>query len=99
MKKTIAATLLALAALPAMPASAESLDIATLKCRDIADMKTEEVGMLLAWIDGYLGGQADDTRLDLDRFNANADAAAKTCEAEPDTGLLTALKDAENADQ
>lgn len=99
MKKILAAALFALATLPTVPASAESLDISTLKCSDLADMKAEEVGMLLAWIDGYLGGQADDTRLDLDRFNANADAAAKTCEAEPDTGLLTALKDAENADQ
>lgn len=99
MKKILAAALFAFAFAPALPASAESLDISTLKCSDLADMKAEEVGMLLAWIDGYLGGQADDTRLDLDRFNANADAAAKTCEAEPDTGLLTALKDAENSDQ
>jgi len=99
MKKTFAAAMLALATFSAVPASAESLDISTLKCSDLADMKAEEIGMLLAWIDGYLGGQSDDTRLDLDRFNANADAAAKTCEEDPSTGLLTALKDAENSSQ
>lgn len=57
MKKILAAALLALATLPAVPASAESLDISTLKCSDLADMKAEEVGMLLAWIDGYLAAR------------------------------------------
>lgn len=96
MKKRLAAASLVLACLLSVPAGAESIDIATLKCSDIADMKPDEVAMVLAWIDGYLGGQADDTRLDLDRFNSNADAAAKACSEEPGTGLLTVLKAADN---
>ena len=98
MKPVISLSLLALTLLSQTPASAETIDISTLKCSDLAAMKPDEGAMILAWIDGYLGGQADDTRLDLDRFNANAEAAAKTCEEEPDTGILTALKAAEGAE-
>ncbi|MCA3556563.1 HdeA/HdeB family chaperone [Aestuariivirga sp.] len=96
MKTIFTAALLAVTALAPLKAAAETLDIATLKCSDVATMKPEEVALVLAWIDGYLGGQADDTRLDLDRFNANADAAAEACAAEPATGLLTVLKQAES---
>lgn len=95
MNRLVAGLILAVVGLSAAPASAETVDIATLKCSDLADMKPEEGAMILAWIDGYLGGQADDTRLDIDRFNDNADAAAKACADEPDTGILTLLKAAD----
>jgi hypothetical protein len=84
-----------LVALWAVPSSAEVLDISTLKCADIVDSSPEEIGMILAWIDGYLGGRADDTRLDIDRFSANADEAASACEKDPNAGLLTVIKAAE----
>ncbi len=95
MKSLIAASWLSIFTLTVGPAAAETVDISTLRCSDIANMKPDEAGMILIWIDGYLGGQADDTRLDLDRFSSNADAAAKACEDNPDIGILTALKAAE----
>jgi hypothetical protein len=77
------------------PAHAETLDISTLRCADLADATPEEAGVILAWIDGFLGGRADDTRFDMDRFSANADEAAKACEEDPNAGLLTVIKAAE----
>jgi hypothetical protein len=56
---------------PVPSAYAETLDIATLKCADIVDSKPEEIGLILSWIDGYLGGRADDTRFDIERFEDN----------------------------
>jgi len=85
-----------LIALLPLPAAAQTLDIATLKCSDVASMEAEEVGLILAWIDGYLGGRADDTRFDISRFEENGDEAAKACEKDPDAGLLTVVKAAEN---
>jgi hypothetical protein len=35
------------------------------------DSKPEEIGLILSWIDGYLGGRADDTRFDIERFEDN----------------------------
>ena len=68
---------------PVPSAYAETLDIATLKCADIVDSKPEEIGLILSWIDGYLGGRADDTRFDIERFEDNMDVAAKACEDDP----------------
>ena len=93
--KTLPVTIMALAVLLSASASAETLDISTLKCADIVEMSPEEGAILLAWIDGYLGGRADDTRLDMDRFNSNAESAGEACEADPNAGLLTVLKAAE----
>lgn len=98
MKKLIAAVIVAGCAAAGLvsPVSAETLDVATLKCSDLADAKPEDIGVMLAWIDGYLGGRADDTRFDIERFSANADAAAKACEDDPNAGLLSIIKDAES---
>lgn len=98
MKTLIAAAALAACAAAGSvpPAAAETLDVATLKCSDIADSKPEDIGVILAWIDGYLGGRADDTRFDLERFSANADAAAKACEDDPNAALLSIIKDADS---
>lgn len=96
MLKPFAAATASLIVLMALPASAQTLDIATLKCSDVASMEADEVGLVLAWIDGYLGGRADDTRFDISRFEDNGEAAAKACEKDPDAGLLTVVKAAEN---
>lgn len=94
MKKLLAAAAVAMTVATG-PAFAVTLDISTLKCSDIADFKPDELGMILVWIDGYLGGAGDDTRLDIDRFNTNADAAAEACKEDPSAGLLTVIKAAE----
>ena len=80
---------------PVPSAYAETLDIATLKCADIVDSKPEEIGLILSWIDGYLGGRADDTRFDIERFEDNMDVAAKACEDDTNAGLLTVIKAAD----
>ncbi len=93
--KILPAMIVALGALLPATASAETLDISTLKCADIIEMSPEDFAIMLAWIDGYLGGRADDTRLDMDRFNSNAEAAGVACEADANAGLLSVLKAAE----
>lgn len=96
MKNFVASLSLAAAlAFTAIPANAESIDIATIKCSDIASMDAESVALLLAWTDGFLGGRADDTSFDLNRFNANADDAVKACGEDPSKGLLSILKEAD----
>ena len=79
------------------PAQAEIYDVATLKCSDLTSMTADQIGVLLAWMDGYIGGRAEDTRIDFDRIQSNADAADKACAADANASVLSALKDAENA--
>jgi hypothetical protein len=56
--------IMALGALFPAAASAETLDISTLKCSDIIEMSPEDGAMLLAWIDGYLGEEGDEVGLE-----------------------------------
>lgn len=77
-------------------ASAEAADVATIKCSDLATMPPESISMLLAWIDGYMGGEATDTSFDVERLQANIDGAAKACGETPDATLMDVLKAAEN---
>lgn len=96
MKRFVAGLSLAgVLAFTAIPAHAEAIDIATIKCSDIASMDTETIALILSWTDGFLGGRADDTSFDLDRFGANADAAVKACGEDPSRGLLSILKEAD----
>ena len=64
MKRILAATLLTLALAPA-PASAEVIDLATVKCSDLASMSEEDVSYFFVWLRGYFGGKAGDTTMDL----------------------------------
>ncbi len=96
MKKFVAGlSLAAVLAFTAMPASAESLDIATIKCSDIAEMDTDTIAIILSWADGFLGGRADDTNFDIERFSANADSVVKACDQDPSKGILSILKEAD----
>ncbi len=79
----------------AKAASADTVDIATIRCSEIASMDQQAIVILLSWMDGYLGGRAEDTRLDWDRAQSNADAADKACQEDPSAGVLSVLKDIE----
>lgn len=94
MKKLLAAAVLC-SALPGA-AVAETADISTITCADLATMPAESVAMLLTWIDGYMGGAAEDTGFDVARLEANIDGAAAACGTTPDATLMDVLYAAEN---
>ncbi len=91
MKKSIlaATTLLLLAT---TSAQAEVVDVSTLKCSDLLAMNTEEGGSILLWLHGYYGGQSNDTTIDLASFEATGTAIGEKCGAEPELGVMTAIK-------
>lgn len=79
--KTFLAALLMAGVLPVMPAQAEAIDTATLKCLEVADgtrPKPEAVA-LFSWMHGYIGGMRNDTFFDDARYNADLDKMAEVC--------------------
>lgn len=94
MKKFVAAALVIL--FPVQVSLADTTDIATITCADLAEMPADSVAMLLTWIDGYMGGQASDTGLDVGRLQTNIDGAATLCAENPDFPLMDVLHQAEN---
>lgn len=92
MKILIAATSLCAVMLSASVSFAETLDMSTLKCSDTASWSEDEAGLVMFWLHGYYGGKADDTRVDLDAITEVAKQLSEACAADPDVGLMTALK-------
>ncbi len=90
MKRTLAAAAISALAF-AMPAAAETVDMATVKCADLANMKEDEVNFMFSWLLGYAGGQASDTTIDLSSMDAIGKSIGEYCAANPDVGLVAAV--------
>ncbi len=91
MKKQLLAIGLLLAA-STMSVKAEVIDLATVKCSDLASMSAEDSGFFFTWVHGYFGGQAGDTTMDLSAMEAAGTAIGEYCAANPDVGVLAAVK-------
>ncbi len=93
MKRILAAALLALALAPA-PASAEVIDLATVKCSDLASMSEEDAGYFFVWLHGYFGGKAGDTTMDLSAMEDAGRVIGEYCGQNPDVGVMSAVQQA-----
>ena len=92
MKRTLAA--LAIAALSfAVPAAAETIDLATVKCSELSTMKQEDATFLFTWLLGYAGGQAGTTTMDLSAMESIGTKIGEYCGANPDVGILSAASE------
>lgn len=87
-KLSMAALVLGLAA----PAMAQSMDVATATCADLVAADADSQGAILLWIDGYTGGVAGDTTLDLTRLEQNVTDAMAICAEDPTKSILEAMQ-------
>ncbi|MGB6536727.1 MAG: HdeA/HdeB family chaperone [Xanthobacteraceae bacterium] len=71
-------------------AFAADIDLSTWTCHKFQSASKEDVGIILAWLDGYYHGENDPPVIDTDKFVANAKKLGEYCSAHPDTGLITA---------
>ena len=89
MKRTLAAAALAVLAFT-LPARAETVDLATVKCSELGTMKPEEATFMFSWLLGYSSGQAGTTTMDLSAMESIGTKIGEYCGANPDVGLLSA---------
>ncbi len=86
-----AIALAAAAMLLAGPATAEVLDLSTIKCQDFVKSSKENIGVIAMWLDGYYAGKADGPALiDFAKFTKDAEKIGKYCGENPSHGLITA---------
>ncbi len=88
LKIAVAALTLGVAA----PALAQQVDISTITCADAVAMPPEALTMTIAFIDGFTGGEAGDTVLDIDRLNADLGKVGDACKADATVTLMDAMK-------
>ena len=72
------------------PASATSIDLSTWTCAKFQAADKDDIGVILAWMDGYYRGEDDPPVIDTEKFVANAKKLGEYCAAHPDTGIITA---------
>ena len=89
MKRTLAAAVLAALSFT-IPASAETIDLATVKCSELGTMDQADAGFLFTWLLGYAGGQAGTTTMDLSAMESLGTKIGEYCGANPDVGILSA---------
>jgi acid stress chaperone HdeB len=71
-------------------AFADDIDLSTWSCHKFQSASKEDVGIILAWLDGYYRGENDPPVINTDKFVANAKKLGEYCSAHPDVGLITA---------
>jgi hypothetical protein len=76
----------------AVAQEANEVDIATLTCKQLQGMDANAVGFAIVWIDGYLGGRADDSVFNLDRMTANAEEVDRQCAKSPTRSVLDIVR-------
>ena len=74
----------------ACAAHAHEIDLSAWTCREFQSAGKEDIGIILAWLDGYYRGEDDPPVIDTEEFVANAKKLGDYCAAHPDASLITA---------
>jgi acid stress chaperone HdeB len=72
------------------PAAADDIDLSTWTCHQFQSASRDDIGVILAWLDGYYKDEDDPPVIDTTQFVANAKKLGEYCAAHPDIGLITA---------
>jgi acid stress chaperone HdeB len=70
--------------------SASTIDLSTWSCAKFQSADKDDIGVILAWMDGYYRGEDDPPVIDTEKFIANAKKLGEYCAAHPETGIITA---------
>jgi len=88
--KLLAPILLAAFAIGIAPASAQSVDLSTIHCKDFFEGDKDRISYVVMWLDGYYQNEDDPPVVDFDRMKKKIEALAIYCAKNPSHGLITA---------
>jgi acid stress chaperone HdeB len=91
MKVLLGSVLVLALALGSLPARAEIIDLSTWTCSKFQNSGKEEIGIILAWLNGYYRNEDDPPVIDTDKFVEDAKKLGKYCSENPNVGLITAM--------
>ncbi|MGA7430156.1 MAG: HdeA/HdeB family chaperone [Xanthobacteraceae bacterium] len=74
----------------ATPVRANDIDLSTWTCQQFVAANKDDIGVILAWLDGYYKDEDDPPVIDTTKFVDNAKKLGEYCAAHPDIGLITA---------
>jgi acid stress chaperone HdeB len=71
-------------------ALATEIDLSTWTCKQFQSASKDDIGVILAWLDGYYKEEDAPPIIDTDKFVENAKKLGEYCAQHPDEGLITA---------
>jgi acid stress chaperone HdeB len=89
MKRTLAAAAIAVLTFT-VPTLAETIDLATVKCSELATMDQSGATFMFTWLLGYQNGVNGTTTMDLAAMDSIGTQIGEYCAQNPDVGLLAA---------
>ncbi len=92
MRILLGSVLSAVALATASPASAQILDLNTVKCQEWIESGKESIAITMAWLDGYYQDEDADPVVDFDKMKGKAVKLAAFCATNPTLGLGTAAE-------
>ena len=74
------------------PANGQTIDLATLKCKDFIELSKETITTLTVWLDGYYTDEEDAAVFEPDKLKTKAEKLTAFCAQNPKMGLMTAAE-------
>ena len=72
------------------PALGQTMDMSTVKCRDMAANNAEKNAMILMWLQGYYADEDASPIIDFDKMGRDVKKLGAYCEKHPDHSIITA---------
>ncbi len=79
--------------LTAVPAHAVVLDLSTMSCKQFVEGSSDEIKMVLTWMDGWYKGDSDEAIIDTDVFVDNAKKFGEYCGKNPTISIDNAAEE------
>src|SRR5271163_4062276 len=86
--RPLAAALAAAMLVRGAPAMATDIDLSTWTCQQFASASKDDIGVILAWLDGYYKDEDDPPVIDTTKFVDNAKKLGEYCSADPTHGAV-----------
>jgi acid stress chaperone HdeB len=92
MIKPAAFLLVLFSILAAPPARGQSINLATIKCRELIELSKETIATLTVWLDGYYTDEEDAAVFEPDKLKIKADKLAGFCAQNPKMSVMMAAE-------
>ena len=90
--KVPSAIVLAAALVAASPASAQVIDLSTVKCKEFLESGQENIAFIMMWLMGYYSEEDDAPIVDFGKMKSDGAKLGAYCAKNPAVGLITAAE-------
>jgi len=90
--RMLTVVLIAAAVAAASSASAQTVDVSTITCKDFSAHKKDDMLAIVMWLTGYYTKDDDPSVIDFAKVKTKADKVADYCAKNPAVGLVPAAE-------